>query len=384
MTVTWAAMRWVLEVVGAGGWMELGAGEEMRENALSRRAGCAAVKGADAGALPGHSFCCCLSSLLASPNPVNDQLQDEDAEAKARRLSWRLGLQQDEEEQEEQAATERQQRAGAPAGAAASAAAAAAAAAGRGAVAVTDGPINVDLPTKRRGSKGGAAAAAASQQQQQGSGSVLEAVKQQRGSVAGQDWLFSALPTAAGGSAAKKGKAAAAAGDVSIGPATAAERQQNGAAPPAAAAQADGAEPAAQAAFVKSKAFQGARPGYVFKKGPQGERGTFTQLLLAPLGCRCHSRHCCCCCSCHLHPYCLPSRARCSRCRCLTARLSCLRACHLLLQVWAITWMAQRPCVLQKLPANANAPRPQRRDGARSSSSRAWAAAGQRARTRVT
>ncbi|PSC76740.1 U3 small nucleolar RNA-associated 14-like protein A isoform A [Micractinium conductrix] len=207
--------------------------------------------------------------------------EDEDAEAKAKRLGKQLGYLDEEEEgggAAAAAAAERQQggvQGSAAQQQAAAAEAAAAATAGRGAVAVTDGPISVELPGggaaasggKRRASRGKAAAAA--------NGVAPAEAGKARGSAAQQDWLFAGQQggEAADGSKKQRGKQQGAPA-VSIGPAAgaAAERQQNGAAAPAAAAQQqqeEGGE-APQPAYVRSKAFAGARPGYAFKKGPQG------------------------------------------------------------------------------------------------------------------
>ncbi|PRW50835.1 U3 small nucleolar RNA-associated 14-like protein A [Chlorella sorokiniana] len=202
--------------------------------------------------------------------------EDEDAEAKAQRLARHLGLQRAEEAaeagEEEAAAQQRQQDAGAAQHAAA-AGVAAAAQAGRGSLAVTDGPISIDLPAssgKRRSGRGGAAAGVEAAAQQ-GQAQQAQAGKQQSGGLPHQDWLFG-NGKAAGSKGSKKGGTAAAAGGVSVGPAcgVAGERAQNGAPPPAQQAQQADGGAAPQPAFVKSKAFQGARPGYVFKKGPQG------------------------------------------------------------------------------------------------------------------
>lgn len=217
-------------------------------------------------------------------------LQDEDAEAKAQRLGRRLGQHAEQDSGDDEEARQpggRSRQQGAAAGVSAdqqqaAAEAAAEAAAARGAVAVTDGPISVDLPAGavngsanglgkrqsgagRRAKAGGAAASSED--------GVLEQLKQQqRGGAAQQDWLFSGRqgPAAAPG----RGKqAGAAGGGVSIGPASAEARAQDGAAAPAAQQQQGGGGAAPQPAFVRSKAFQGARPGYVFKKGPQGRFG---------------------------------------------------------------------------------------------------------------
>ncbi len=232
-----------------------------------------------------------LSSLVDSSLVNSVLLQDEDAEAKAQRLAKHLGLQRAEEaaaeaaEEEEEAARQRQQDAGAAQHAAA-AGVAAAAHAGRGSVAVTDGPIAIDLPAssgKRRGGRGGAAGEAAAVAQQ-GGAQQAEAGRQQQGGLPHQDWLFGNGKAAAAGGK-KGGAAAAAAGGVSIGPASGAagERAQSGAPPPAQAAQQADGGVAPQPGFVKSKSFQGARPGYVFKKGPQGEPSQLLDLAAAGL-----------------------------------------------------------------------------------------------------
>ncbi|KAI3427018.1 hypothetical protein D9Q98_006960 [Chlorella vulgaris] len=202
---------------------------------------------------------------------------EETTEAKARRLGKRLGWQLDDEEEEEEQQRQRAADASTVAVSTADAAAAAGAAAGEvgGAVAMSDGPIGVSMPAPggKRRSNGG---------------SVLEQVAaQQRGGAAQQDWLFSSrqgeTPQAAAGNGAAAGgkrsrKQRQSGAGVSIGPApaSAGERQQNGGAPPAAdqqqqqqQQQQEGGE-APQPAFLRSKSFQGGRPGYVFKKGPQG------------------------------------------------------------------------------------------------------------------
>ncbi|KAL4441441.1 hypothetical protein ABPG77_001945 [Micractinium sp. CCAP 211/92] len=213
--------------------------------------------------------------------------EDEDAEAKAQRLGRRLGQHAEQDSGDDEEARQpggRSRQQGAAAGVSAgqqqaAAEAAAEAAAARGAVAVTDGPVSVDLPAGavngssnglgkrqsgagRRAKAGGAAAGSED--------GVLEQLKQQqRGGAAQQDWLFSGRQ----GQAAAPGRgkqAGAAGGGVSIGPASAEARAQDGAAAPAAQQQQGDGGAAPQPAFVRSKAFQGARPGYVFKKGPQG------------------------------------------------------------------------------------------------------------------
>jgi U3 small nucleolar RNA-associated protein 14 len=199
-----------------------------------------------------------LEAAALNSDSEFDSDAEEDAEAKAARLGRKL-----------RGEPEPQAPAAAPAGQAsgsgdASARAGASSEGARPGMVTTDGPVTLALPAGRRG------AGAAQAQQRQGSGAAPEAadraeedvmrqVLRQRGRVAQQAELFAPAPAAAAERGKKRG-----AGEVTatVGPAGAAradlqqpQQQQPG----------DG-----QPAFAASKKFQGARPGCVFKKGPEG------------------------------------------------------------------------------------------------------------------
>lgn len=273
---------WGLSMGGRGGWTWL-----VRGGCFTLHAGLASRNCGWAGLLHQQTAPCAVHGCFKERGPINSRWrsmtvgaacifgdppiadeafqcfflwQDEDAEAKAARLGRQLA---GGANAPADAAAPGATPAAGRAPAAGAAATGGAAAGFRPAADATEGPISIELPGRRRRRAAGAAAgqqgapAAAAGAGDEGEGALGLPAQHQR-LLAGEGKSKGKAPP----QQQPQQGAAPAALQVTIGPA--------GAAAPAAEGNASAAQQQQQPAFVAASKFGGARPGYVFKKGPKG------------------------------------------------------------------------------------------------------------------